>query len=101
MRDEEGRSTKKMKVELYGERIVCNYAMRTGSQHELVIDTGNIDETPPVYLPFHRSTSDVHMYHQEYCTQGIIKTVAIGCEGSNEVQEEELTMMSSGVFEGE
>ena len=32
MRDEEGRSAKKMKVELYGKRIVCNYATRTGSQ---------------------------------------------------------------------
>ena len=102
MGDEEGRSAKKMKVELCAEpsknELFATTLRELVANKELVINTGNIDETPPVYSPFHRSTSDLHMYHQEYCTQGIIRSVAIACEGSNEV-EEELTMTCSGVLE--
>jgi len=67
--EEEEPSAKKM-VELCGELLKNELFVISLCEilnvKELVIDTGNIDETPPTYSPFNRSTSDFFMYHEEY-----------------------------------
>ena len=102
--EEEGPSAKRMKVELSAEpsrnELFAISLRELLDVKELVIDTGNIDETPPVYSPFNRSSSDLYMYHKEYYKQGMITSVAcVASDSSDEERDEELTMTCSGVLE--
>ena len=62
---EEGPIAKKIKVELRGEpsknELFATSLREILNVKKLVIDTGNIDETPPIYSPFNRSSSDLFM----------------------------------------
>ena len=82
---------------------------------ELVINTGNIDDTPSLYSSFNRSRTDLYIYHKDYYKQGM--TVACvtrdsSDEGESDSDEEERnsdkdekdtdeksTMTCSGVME--
>ena len=82
--DNEGPSAKKMKIELSGEvsknQVFCPSLRKMIKLDELVINTGLVDETPPVYSPFCRSTTDLYMYHEQYYKQGIAN---VACIASN------------------
>ena len=66
---------------------------------ELVINTGNIDETPPTYSLFNCSSSDLYKYHEEYYKQRMITSAACVTSDSSEDRDEELTMTCCGVVE--
>ena len=61
--DDEVPSVKRIKVELsaepYKNQVFAKTLHEVLSLDGLVIDTGNVDETPPSYSPFNRSTSDL------------------------------------------
>ena len=69
--EEEGPSAKKMKVELRTEpsnlknKLFAISLCKLLDAKEQMIDTGNIDKTPPVYSPFNWSSSDLYMCHKE------------------------------------
>ena len=107
--DDKGPSVKRMKVELsaepYKNEVLATTLYEVLDVEGLVIDMGSIDETPPVYSPFNRSSTDLYMYHKSYCKQGIITSAACLASDSSDGQEkegeeeEEVIMTCSGVLE--
>ena len=77
----EPRAAKRIKVQLSSEisknELFTSTLREILDLDEVVIDSGYIDDTPPLYSPFHRSRADLYMYHRKnYCTQGRISRVA-------------------------
>ena len=75
---------------------------------ELIIDTGVIDDSPPMYSPFHRSKADLYLYHSEYFKHGITSVACIasssfGDDDDDEKDEDEdevkMTTTTCGVWE--
>ena len=64
---------KRMKVQLRGEtaknEVTCATLQELLSEHDIVVDMGQLDETPSAHSPFHRSQTDLFMYHKEFFKQ--------------------------------
>ena len=121
MKIEKNVLSKKMKIELSGEvsknQVFCTSLRKMIKLDELVIDTGLVDETPPVYSPFRRSTTDLYMYHEQYYKQGIANVACIASNtediddaygndeedsntgGDDDDDDERLRITCSGVWE--
>ena len=89
MEEEEGPSTKRMKIELHTEpsknEVFVASLCKILDTKELVINTGNIDDTPSLYSPVNRSRTDLYMYHKDYYKQGM--TVACVTRDSSDEEE--------------
>ena len=103
----EGPSAKRIKIELSGEtsknQIFCTTLRKMVNLEELIIDSGFVDETPPVYSPFRRSTADLYMYHEKYYKQGVANVACIASDTQDDVygnEEEDVNDDEDGNDEG-
>ena len=68
-----------MKVQLRGEtaknEVTCATLQELLSEHDIIVDMGQLDETPSAHSPFHRSQTDLFMYHKEFFKQKIVTGV--------------------------
>ena len=105
--NDEGPSAKRIKIELSGEtsknQVFCTTLRKMVNLEELIIDSGFVDETPPVYSPFRRSTADLYMYHKKYYKQGVANVACIASETQDDVygnEEEDVNDDEDGNDEG-
>ena len=60
-------------IQLRGEtsknEVTCATLQELLFEHNIVVDMGQLDETPFAHSPFHRSQMDLFMYHKQFLSK--------------------------------
>ena len=82
---------KKMKVQLRGDtsknEVTCSTLKELLSEHNIIVDMGQLDEIPSVHSPFHRLQTDLFMYHKQFFKQKIVTGVVATSHADNSQDE--------------
>ena len=66
---------------------MCSTLKELLSEHNIIVDMGQLDEIPSVHSPFHRSQTDLFMYHKQFFKQKIV-TGVVATSHADDSQDE-------------
>ena len=79
--------------------LACNTLKELLKSKDMIVDTGLLDETPPMYSPFCRSKTDLFMYHKKYYKRGVVTSATCMAELDEGEDDSGITETVSGVCE--